>query len=219
MADAGRSTKWLRMHLSRQFDHVVASREPVGSRLASSDRREFVPDASVYPTTQRRGAHRRLAAKIPARWHHEASFVDWSNEAHAIIEQEETCPLVRRCIDQLPDSYRTVLLMHDIEGIPVDEVAAVLDISSNAVHIRLHRAQFDRHLSACPNCRAYLATYRATIELSRRAFAIADADAQTEVPAELVTAILIRALSSSNQYSGPSADRLQADAWLPGGAA
>ena len=52
------------------------------------------------------------------------------------------------------------------------------------------RAQFDRHLSVCPNCRAYLATYRATIELGRRAFASPDADAQTEVPAELVSAIL-----------------------------
>jgi RNA polymerase sigma-70 factor, ECF subfamily len=73
--------------------------------------------------------------------HHETSFVDWSNAAHAMIEQEETCALVRRCIDQLPDSHRTVLLMHDIEGISVDEIAAALDISSNAVHIRLHRAR------------------------------------------------------------------------------
>ena len=73
--------------------------------------------------------------------HHETSFVDWSNAAHAMIEQEETCTLVRRCIDQLPDSHRSVLLMHDIEGISVDEIAAALDISSNAVHIRLHRAR------------------------------------------------------------------------------
>ena len=73
--------------------------------------------------------------------HHEASFVDWSNAAHAMIEQQETCALVRRGIDQLPDSYRTVLLMHDIEGFPVDEVATALNLSSNAVHIRLHRAR------------------------------------------------------------------------------
>ena len=73
--------------------------------------------------------------------HHEASFIDWSNAASAMIEQEETCALVRRCIDQLPDSYRTVLLMHDIEGMAVGEVAAALEISSNAVHIRLHRAR------------------------------------------------------------------------------
>ena len=29
------------------------------------------------------------------------------------------------------------------------------------------RGQFDRHLSVCPNCRAYLATYRATIDWAR----------------------------------------------------
>jgi anti-sigma factor RsiW len=52
------------------------------------------------------------------------------------------------------------------------------------------RAQFDRHLSVCPNCQAYLATYRAAIELGRKAFAAPDADAQTEVPDELVSAIL-----------------------------
>ena len=52
------------------------------------------------------------------------------------------------------------------------------------------QAQFDRHLSVCPNCRAYIATYRATIELGRKAFAVPDADAQSEVPEELVSAIL-----------------------------
>lgn len=73
--------------------------------------------------------------------HHEASFIDWSNAAYALVEQQETCALVRSCIDQLPDSYRTVLLMRDIEEIAVDEVAAALNISPNAVHIRLHRAR------------------------------------------------------------------------------
>ena len=52
------------------------------------------------------------------------------------------------------------------------------------------RAQFDRHLSLCPNCQAYLATYRATIEVGRQAFATAAADAATEFPDELVSAIL-----------------------------
>ena len=52
------------------------------------------------------------------------------------------------------------------------------------------RAQFDRHLSVCPNCRAFLATYRATIGLGRQAFFRPDADAHTEVPPELVSAIL-----------------------------
>lgn len=52
------------------------------------------------------------------------------------------------------------------------------------------RAAFERHLGVCPNCRAYLATYRATIELGRAAFAVVDADARDEVPEDLVNAIL-----------------------------
>jgi anti-sigma factor RsiW len=52
------------------------------------------------------------------------------------------------------------------------------------------RAQFERHLSLCPNCQAYLATYRATIELSRKAFVTPGAEAETQVPVELVNAIL-----------------------------
>jgi anti-sigma factor RsiW len=52
------------------------------------------------------------------------------------------------------------------------------------------RLEFDRHLALCPNCVAYVKTYRTTIELGRRAFADDAADAGTEVPPELVRAIL-----------------------------
>jgi len=52
------------------------------------------------------------------------------------------------------------------------------------------RAAFDRHLALCPNCVAYVKTYRTTIEIGRRAFADDEADAGTEVPDELVRAIL-----------------------------
>jgi anti-sigma factor RsiW len=51
-------------------------------------------------------------------------------------------------------------------------------------------AEFERHLAVCPNCERYLATYRATIELGRRAFVDLDADADTEVPPEFLRAIL-----------------------------
>jgi anti-sigma factor RsiW len=52
------------------------------------------------------------------------------------------------------------------------------------------RAAFDRHLRLCPNCVAYLRTYRATIDMGRRAFDEDEADAGIEMPAELVHAIL-----------------------------
>jgi len=114
------------------------------SRISTWLHRIVVNSCLMRLRTQRRSVEVPIDDWLPRflpDGHHEASFIDWSNAAHALIEQQETCALVRRCIDQLPDSYRTVLLMHDIEGISVDEVAAALDVSSNAVHIRLHRAR------------------------------------------------------------------------------
>ena len=52
------------------------------------------------------------------------------------------------------------------------------------------RAQFDHHLSVCSNCRRYLASYRETVTLGKRAFEDDAARVPAEVPEELVKAIL-----------------------------
>jgi RNA polymerase sigma-70 factor (ECF subfamily) len=58
-----------------------------------------------------------------------------------LLERRETRIAVRRCIDRLPETYRTVLLMRDIEDLDTDAVAELLSITPNAVKIRLHRAR------------------------------------------------------------------------------
>ncbi len=52
------------------------------------------------------------------------------------------------------------------------------------------RLVFDQHLSVCPNCVAYVKTYRTTIELGQRAFDEDPVDPAAGVPPELVRAIL-----------------------------
>jgi anti-sigma factor RsiW len=52
------------------------------------------------------------------------------------------------------------------------------------------RREFDAHLAVCPDCVAYLESYRATVALGRRAFADEDAAAAEQVPEELVEAVL-----------------------------
>ena len=52
------------------------------------------------------------------------------------------------------------------------------------------RDAFDRHLSLCPNCRAYLAGYRDTVRLGKAAFDDEDAAVPPSVPEQLVKAIL-----------------------------
>ena len=44
-------------------------------------------------------------------------------------------------IDELPVGYRTVFVMRDLEGLSTAEVADSLDLSEQAVKMRLHRAR------------------------------------------------------------------------------
>jgi anti-sigma factor RsiW len=51
------------------------------------------------------------------------------------------------------------------------------------------RDVFDEHLAECPDCRAYLQTYRTTVRLGRAAFA-PEAAAPADAPEDLIQAIL-----------------------------
>jgi len=52
------------------------------------------------------------------------------------------------------------------------------------------RAEFERHLSVCPSCVAYLESYRRTVALGKAALAPSDDAASGAVPEGLVRAIL-----------------------------
>jgi len=66
---------------------------------------------------------------------------DWSPSALQLLETRETRENVRECIDRLPDVYRTVLLLRDIEELDTAETAQVLDVTEGVVKVRLHRAR------------------------------------------------------------------------------
>ena len=65
----------------------------------------------------------------------------WEESARAAIERKELRAIVRQHIDSLPDNYRNVLLLRDIEQLSTEEAASILGITRNAVKIRLHRAR------------------------------------------------------------------------------
>ncbi|MDH4063479.1 MAG: zf-HC2 domain-containing protein [Acidobacteriota bacterium] len=52
------------------------------------------------------------------------------------------------------------------------------------------RADFEQHVSRCPNCHEYLAQYRNTIAAGRLAFADPDDEVPPEVPEDLIKAVL-----------------------------
>ncbi len=59
----------------------------------------------------------------------------------SLLARAETRQIVREAIDQLPESYRIVLILRDIEELDTAETAEALDCSSGSVKTRLHRAR------------------------------------------------------------------------------
>jgi RNA polymerase sigma-70 factor (ECF subfamily) len=73
--------------------------------------------------------------------HSAVSYTDWPERPDHELQRRQVRELVRRTIDRLPETYRTVLLLRDIEELDTGEVAELLGVTANAVKIRLHRAR------------------------------------------------------------------------------
>ncbi len=58
-----------------------------------------------------------------------------------LIERSDVLVLVRRAVDRLPDTYRTVLILRDIQEMDTHETARLLQTTASAVKTRLHRAR------------------------------------------------------------------------------
>ena len=58
-----------------------------------------------------------------------------------LLDAEQLHRVVRETIDELPDRYRLVLLLRDIDGYSTRESASILGIKESAARTRLHRAR------------------------------------------------------------------------------
>jgi RNA polymerase sigma-70 factor (ECF subfamily) len=65
----------------------------------------------------------------------------WGVSFDTEVERKEVHGLVRQAINRLPERYRTVLLLRDIEELSTEEVAGTLGVTSNTIKVRLHRAR------------------------------------------------------------------------------
>lgn len=57
------------------------------------------------------------------------------------IEQKQMSACVQEYLENLSDSYRAAILLHDVEGLSNPEIAEMLGCSLATVKIRLHRAR------------------------------------------------------------------------------
>ena len=82
-----------------------------------------------------------LLPRFDAQGEWTSRVTSWEASSDVLLQRQETRALVRRCIDYLPEPYRTVLLLRDIEELDTEETADLLGLTPNAVKIRLHRAR------------------------------------------------------------------------------
>jgi RNA polymerase sigma-70 factor (ECF subfamily) len=65
----------------------------------------------------------------------------WHEEGLGSLTRQETCQLVRDCIERLPEAYRVVLVLRDLEEFDTEETARLLEVNPGVVKTRLHRAR------------------------------------------------------------------------------
>lgn len=66
---------------------------------------------------------------------------DWSYSPDEIFAGREGMEVIERAIDELPEKYRIVFHLRDIEGLSNEEVGDILGLSISAVKSRIHRAR------------------------------------------------------------------------------
>jgi RNA polymerase sigma-70 factor (ECF subfamily) len=114
------------------------------ARLSTWLHRIAVNAALMKLRTRKRAGEESLDDLLPAfdeTGHHAGPQpAAWIAQPDA-VDTGDTRRLVREAIDRLPETYRTVLLMRDIEDLDTGETAQALGITPNAVKIRLHRAR------------------------------------------------------------------------------
>jgi len=69
--------------------------------------------------------------------------------------ESELNSCVHDYVNNLPEDYRAVIVLHDLQGFKNREIASILDCSLETVKIRLHRARKKFRTTCATNCNLY----------------------------------------------------------------
>ena len=84
-----------------------------------------------------------------------AILTSWREVPVDALERKELAYLLREAIGRLPEIYRNVVILRDIEEMEGREAATVLGISEGAMKVRLHRARAMLQKELAPKLKAF----------------------------------------------------------------
>src|SRR5499427_8498614 len=77
-------------------------------------------------------------------------FADWREIPLEALERKELRDALHRAMDSLPEKYRTVLFLRDVQHLSISETAEVLGLSESNVKTRLLRARLHMRDALAP---------------------------------------------------------------------
>jgi RNA polymerase sigma-70 factor (ECF subfamily) len=113
---------------SRAQLHTWLHRIVVNSALMKLRERRRKPEESIED----------LLPTYAADGHQTSESREWSD---AVLERKESARVVHEALARLPEQYRAVILLRDIEERDTAETAELLGTTANVVKVRLHRAR------------------------------------------------------------------------------
>ena len=96
---------------------------------------------SVFAPSQELSLDEFLPAMDHEGGHLKIQIADWSRLPDRQMLQSEMKEVLARAIRELPENYRAVILLRDMEELSTLETAQILDLTEDVVKTRLHRAR------------------------------------------------------------------------------
>ena len=96
---------------------------------------------SVYAPAQELSLDEFLPAMHEHGDHVHLEIADWSDLPDTRVLRAELKSVLDSAIASLPDTYRSVVLLRDVEELSTEETARILDLSVDVVKTRLHRGR------------------------------------------------------------------------------
>lgn len=93
---------------------------------------------------QKRRGEVALETSMPAVEHDSepvATLASWGRRADEVAENRELRRHIIDAISQLESKYKSVFLLYEVEGLSIEEITEVVDLSVPGVKSRLHRAR------------------------------------------------------------------------------
>lgn len=94
-------------------------------------RSKFAPEREISLEEFLPGENEPLPSEVPS----------WAKTPAENLLDGELASVLNQAIQDLPEKYRMVVLLRDVEGFSTDETAQILKLSTSNVKVRLHRGR------------------------------------------------------------------------------